>query len=86
MAYRSRSTATRTITAKFAGKCACCGGDIPAGKMVDYDPNKRQIAHYRAFQGNSPECFGVLRKEKYPADFIDIDSAYEDQCADICGR
>lgn len=85
MRYR-RSTAIRTITAKFAGKCACCNGDIPAGAMVDYDPGKRQIAHFKAWAGDSPQCCGVLRAEKYPADYVDIDRAYEDQCADICGR
>jgi hypothetical protein len=86
MAYRSRSTAIRTITAKFAGKCACCGGQINAGEIVDYYPAKREIAHYQAFNGNSSKCYNVLRREKYPADYIDIDRAYEDQCADICGR
>ena len=86
MAYRNRSTSPRTITAKFAGKCACCSGEIKAGEIVDYNPARREIAHYKAFEGNSSKCYGVLRQNKYPADYIDIDRAYEDQCADICGR
>jgi hypothetical protein len=84
MRYR-KSTGIRTITAKFAGKCACCNGDIPAGSLVDYDPVKRQIAHYKAFNGDSPQCYGVLKKQ-HEGGFVDLDRMYEDQCADICGR
>lgn len=85
MRYR-RSNAIRTISAKFAGKCACCNGAIPAGAMVDYDPGKRQIAHFKAWSGDSPQCYGVLKAKQPDPGFVDLDRAYEDQCADICGR
>lgn len=76
--------AIRTLTAKYAGTCSCCGGHIPAGKFVEYDPRTKRIAHFLASKGDSPECYGVLRSKQ--DGFIDIDRAYEDQCADICGR
>jgi len=77
--------AIRTLTAKFAGKCWCCGGEIPAGKFVEYNPRTKQIGHFKASEGNSPECYGVL-SAKQDSGFVDLDRAYEDQCADICGR
>jgi len=80
--YRSHSA--RVITAKFTGKCFCCGGDVKAGELADYIPATRQIGHYKAASGDSARCYGVLKAEQTP--FIDIDRAYEDQCADICGR
>jgi hypothetical protein len=70
------------IKAKFSGKCACCGGTIKAGEIVDYYPAKRQIAHMGGLDGNSPYCTANIRNK----DFIDIDRMYEDQCADVCGR
>jgi hypothetical protein len=82
---RYRSNAIRTLTAKFAGTCACCGGDIPAGKFIEYNPRTKQIAHFKAWEGNSPECYGVLKAKQDPG-FVDLDRAYEDRCADICGR
>lgn len=85
MRYR-QSMAIRTMTAKYAGKCYCCGGDIPAGKFVEYDPRTKRIGHFKAAEGNSPECFGVLKAKQQDPGFVDLDRAYEDQCADICGR
>lgn len=93
---RSSSKPTmRTIIVKFAGECACCGGAIKAGEMADYYPvgtiasrSTGAIAHMGGLQGNSPRCTGVLRRklELEASGGFDIDRAYEDQCADICGR
>jgi hypothetical protein len=80
--YRSHSA--RTITAKFLGKCFCCGGDVMPGELADYIPATRKIGHYKAASGDSSRCYSVLRKPD--AGFIDLDRAYEDQCAAICGR
>lgn len=80
-----RSMAIRTLTAKYAGKCSCCGGHIPAGKFVEYNPRTKKIAHFKASEGNSPECYGVLKKQ-HDAGFVDLDRMYEDSCSDICGR
>jgi hypothetical protein len=79
MAYRSR---TYTIRVKYAGQCACCGARIPAGEMADYNPAKREITHKDGIKG---KCFSVLN-EKANGGFIDIDTVYEDQCAEICGQ
>jgi hypothetical protein len=81
MSYRSNNS-PRTITVKYAGKCACCGALIKAGEIADYYPAKRQIAHRGGLDGNSPRCTAEIRNR----DFVDIDRQYEDQCADICGR
>jgi hypothetical protein len=77
-------SAIRTINLKFAGKCACCGGDMAKGELADYWAAKRQVAHYKAWDGDSAKCYGVLKNRQEP--YIDIDRAYEDQCADICGH
>jgi hypothetical protein len=82
MRYRSN---TRTIRAKFAGKCACCGAAIAAGEMVDYYPSRREIAHVGGLDGNSSRCTAEIRKQRDPG-FVDLDRAYEDQCAAVCGR
>lgn len=34
-----------TIVAKFAGRCEVCGGDVPAGARVEWDPTSRKIRH-----------------------------------------
>ena len=98
MRYRNNASSNtiRIIIAKFAGKCACCGGAIPAGAMVDYWPTRRSIAHHKGWNGDSVTCYNVqcteMERQGLPTsrkpnpDFIDIDRAYEDQCADICGR
>lgn len=36
--YRQSKPTVRTITVKYAGKCMCCGGAIPAGAIADYYP------------------------------------------------
>lgn len=81
----------RTITVKFAGKCACCGALIAAGQAADYYPagtiagvNEGRIAHIGGLDGNSPRCTSEIRKHNDPG--FDLDRAYEDLCADICGR
>jgi hypothetical protein len=85
----------RTIVVRFAGECACCGGAIKAGEMADYYPvgtiasrSTGAIAHMGGLQGNSPRCTGVLRRKREleASGGFDVDRAYEDQCADICGR
>jgi hypothetical protein len=87
MTYRrSTSTSPRTIRAKFAGECACCGAAIAAGEMCDYYPARKQIAHIGGLDGNSSRCASEIRKANERRDFIDIDRLYEDQCAEICGR
>lgn len=81
MTYRS----PRTITVKFAGKCACCGARIEAGSVADYYPSRREIAHVGGLDGNSPRCTAEIRRRRDPG-FVDLDRMYEDQCSDICGR
>jgi hypothetical protein len=82
---RYRSNSPRTITVKFAGKCACCGAPIAAGEIADYYPTRREIAHRGGLDGNSARCTAEIRKRRDPG-FVDLDRMYEDQCADICGR
>jgi hypothetical protein len=55
-----RSHAAREIIARYPGKCACCGGAIPAGALVSYYPG-RGIAHVGGLDGNSATCAAVLR-------------------------
>jgi hypothetical protein len=84
MRYRNRfSDKPRTITVRYAGKCACCGALIAAGEIADYYPARREIAHVGGLDGNSARCTTEIKKHN---DFVDIDRMYEDQCADICGR
>ncbi len=61
MRYRSNNS-VRTITVKFAGKCACCGAPIAAGQLADYYPARRQIAHVGGLDGNSPRCTAEIRR------------------------
>lgn len=76
----------RTITVKFAGKCACCGATIPAGAIASYYPARREIAHLGGLEGNSARCTAEIKQRNESPGFVDIDRAYEDQCAEICGR
>lgn len=80
-----RNNSPRTIIAKFAGKCTCCGGIIKAGELADYYPARRAIGHVGALDGTSPHCTAEIRKRNEVA-FVDVDRIFEDQCADICGR
>jgi hypothetical protein len=83
-----RIEAPRVIAAKFSGKCHCCGAAISAGEIVTYYPDKKVIEHLGKHGDNSAKCFSVLKRqhEERDAGFVDIDRAYEDQCAEICGR
>jgi len=45
----------------------------------------KAIAHMGGLEGNSAKCMGEIRNRN-EAGYADVDSAYEDQCADICGR
>lgn len=85
MRYRSSSNAPRTITVKFTGKCQCCAATIYAGELATYYPAMKAIAHMGGLEGNSSRCASEVRKRQ-DVGFIDIDRAYEDSCADICGR
>jgi hypothetical protein len=93
MRYRGyRKPQVRTITVKYAGQCACCGADIPAGAIADYYPvgtiasrTTGAIAHMGGLEGNSPRCAAEIARRRDPG-FVDLDRMYEDQCADICGR
>jgi hypothetical protein len=74
--YRRQSKPTvRTIVAKYAGQCACCGADIRAGEMVDYYPvgtiasrTTPAIAHRGGLDGNSPRCSAELRRKNEAPD------------------
>lgn len=53
---------------KYAGKCACCGGQIKVGEMATYYPagylkadNPARITHIDGLDGNSVKCFANLR-------------------------
>lgn len=90
--YRKSKPSVRTITVKYAGPCACCGATIAAGETADYYPvgtiasrTTPAIAHVGGLDGNSARCAANIGKSK-DAGFVDLDRAYEDQCADICGR
>jgi hypothetical protein len=77
----------RTIRAKYAGQCRCCGAAIAAGELVDYYPSMRAIAHMGGLDGNSARCVAnIQRRNNTDSGFVDIDRLYEDQCAEICGR
>lgn len=96
--YRGyRKPQVRSITVKYAGACACCGGMINAGQIADYYPvgtiagvNKPMIAHLKAMDGNSQACSAELKRKEedkglnsYAGD--GLDSRYEDNCKDVCG-
>ena len=93
MRYRNRKPTPRTIIVKYAGPCACCGATIQPGMMAEYYPvgalgshrTTAAIAHVGGLDGTSGTCSAEIAKRRDP-DFIDLDRAYEDQCADICGR
>jgi hypothetical protein len=100
MAYRrfrrySKPT-PRTITAKYAGACACCGAKIDADELVTYYPagtiagvTEGKIAHVGGLDGNSAKCAGVIRGAVDPSlnDYAGdgLDARYEDECAERCG-
>lgn len=66
MTYRNRrqSHAPRVLTAKYPGKCACCGGDIKAGEIVEWIGATRQLFHFKGSSGDSSACYGVLRAKR----------------------
>ena len=88
---RMQKPTVHTITARYAGQCACCGAQIAAGTLVDYYPVGTiasrftpAIAHIGGLDGNSATCTAEIKKRQDPG-FVDLDSAYEDQCAKDCG-
>jgi hypothetical protein len=48
------------------------------GEQADYYPMTREVYHLGAGQGEYRHC----RDRGY----VDLDRAYENSCADICGR
>ena len=64
----------QTITAKFDSKCAACGVALKRGDSIGYDRTERKAY-----------CAKCASGSQVPADFINIDMLYEDQCAAACG-
>ena len=92
--YRAANPQPRNMTIKYAGKCACCGGEIKAGEWATYYPpgtiagwTKGAIGHCGGLEGDGLRCTIELRKQhavnSYAGD--GLDERYEDQCRDICG-
>jgi len=87
----------RTITAKFASSCACCGAAIKAGDMVEYFPvgtiagrDTAAVAHIGGLDGTSARCSAEIRKtfeERAVDDYAGrgLDDRWEEQGRDICG-
>ena len=91
--YNRSKPTPRTIVVKYAGECACCGATIKAGETADYYPigtiasrTTAAIAHRGGLDGNSARCTSEIRNKQTDPGFVDIDRAYEDSCAEICGR
>jgi hypothetical protein len=89
---RYRKPTVRTISIKYPGQCACCGATIKAGELADYYPigtiasrTTAAIAHIGGLDGNSARCTANIKAQRDPG-FVDLDRAYEDQCAEICGK
>jgi hypothetical protein len=79
--------AFKMIRAKFAGKCSSCGGTIARGESCLWDSSARTISH----DSESVACSARMKRTAASAadnDFAGdgLDSRYEDQCAEICGR
>jgi hypothetical protein len=83
---RRQNNSPRIMTARFAGKCACCGADIKAGETITWYPSRKQIAHVGGLDGNSARCTAEIRKRMYDPGFVDLDRMHEDQCAEMTGR
>lgn len=66
---------TRMISARFPGQCAC-GAQVEPGDRVAYNRRTRTIEACPACAGNDDGAHA----------YADVDTAYEDQCAAICGR
>ena len=94
--FRSNSKPEpRNMVLKFAGKCACCGAEIKMGEWATYWPRHSlgigkaaAVSHVGGLDGTSSQCTATLRQQlganSYAGD--GLDSRYEDQCAEICGR
>jgi hypothetical protein len=91
--YRNAKPTPRNMQAKFGGLCICCRAEIKAGEWCTYYPagilkSGAAIGHIGGLEGTGQRCFveQVKQREQRDAGFVDLDRAYEDQCADICGR
>jgi hypothetical protein len=85
MRYRNRKPQVRTITVKYAGQCACCGADIPAGAIADYYPagtiagrTTGAIAHMGGLDGNSARCAAEIGRRRDPG-YVDPGELAEDR-------
>jgi hypothetical protein len=101
MAYRrfhrqSRPT-PRDIVVKYAGKCACCGAMVAAGELATYYPAgsfraEAAIAHTGGLDGNNSRCATEIGRQMREREAVNdfagegVDTRYEDDCAEICGR
>ena len=84
---RSANQSERTFTLKYGAKCHCCGGYLPAGETATWYPKLHAFAHFGGLEGNSPRCTSEIRSRlNRDPGYVDLDRAYEDQCADVCGR
>ena len=88
----------RTIEAKYAGKCICCGADLSKGEMVTYYPagtiagiTEGKISHVGGLEGTSAKCSKENRAKLIEARNLNdyagdgLDARYEDDCRDRCG-
>jgi hypothetical protein len=99
MAYRNYTRRAgkqppRTIVARFAAKCHCCGAPIKAGDVVTYYPvgalgarSAACVAHVGGLDGNSARCTANIRQAMVDNDYAGegVDTRYEDDCARLCG-
>lgn len=74
------TTNARWIAAKYAGKCSKCGEGFGRGKMVFYCRSTKTILVNGCAIAAADGVDAAARS------YADVDSAYEDQCAEICGR
>lgn len=53
-----------SITAKYSGKCASCGGGVSAGDEVHYYPDTKQVCHLDC-AGQDPPKPKVTQERMY---------------------
>lgn len=70
----------RWMPAKYSGKCSQCGESFGRGKMIFYCRSTKTIlVNACAIKAADTADAGTRA-------YADVDSAYEDQCAAVCGR
>lgn len=75
----------KMMVARYAGTCKCCGGSIAAGEMIEYQRGYG-VRHPEHHGDISSKCFANLKRAHEPNIGQMVDMAYEDSCAEICGR